>query len=258
MTNRVQPSIAELMSGFLNRQDDAALLAAAADAIGDVEPHEVTAGFRTEPRLAWNEATSIATLAGQTTEAVSPPSQWGDLVARQAPAYALPMAYGNYPQRVSDLSQLVQAKDLQKLLSTTTQQDASAPLHQWTEKYLSNGKTPESLVAVGMLRAAGDLQATEKALELLQGKLGTEWSALLQNERATLAWSRGNHAEAIAIWQELKDTVFGRFNLGMAMLFTHQIAEAIVLLKGALKDLPEQSGWYHLAQLYVSLAEMKK
>src|SRR5262245_53603009 len=47
------PSIAELTAGFLNRPADAEALAAAADAIGEVEPHEVSVGFRAEPGLAW-------------------------------------------------------------------------------------------------------------------------------------------------------------------------------------------------------------
>ena len=57
--NAVPPTIAELTAGFLRRTEDAETLAAAADALGDVEPHEVAIGYRAEPRLAWQESMEV-------------------------------------------------------------------------------------------------------------------------------------------------------------------------------------------------------
>src|SRR5215831_2541417 len=50
------PTIAELTATFLRRTQDAETLTAAADALGEVQPHEVTIGYRAEPRLAWQES----------------------------------------------------------------------------------------------------------------------------------------------------------------------------------------------------------
>ena len=111
-----QPRLAELTAGFLNRAEDAEVLAAAADAFGEVEPHEVAVGFRAEPRTAWAAGLEATTALGRPAPAVATPADWGTLVARHDAVAALPFALGNYPQRVRELGTLFATEKLGDLL----------------------------------------------------------------------------------------------------------------------------------------------
>src|SRR5436189_5543522 len=97
------PSIADLTASFLRRTEDAETLSAAADALGDVEPHEVSVGYRAEPRLAWHESLEVLAPFGLKADPIPAPAEWGSLVARQEGLAALPFALGNYPQRARNL-----------------------------------------------------------------------------------------------------------------------------------------------------------
>jgi hypothetical protein len=52
-----QPTLEDLMVRFLASRSDAAA-AAVESGEGEVEPHEVAAGFRVDPRAAWTDATN--------------------------------------------------------------------------------------------------------------------------------------------------------------------------------------------------------
>src|SRR5262245_41413869 len=69
----VPPSLAALTADFLSRTEDAETLIAAADALGDVLPHEVSVGYRAEPRLAWQESLEVLSVFGQKPSPISAP-----------------------------------------------------------------------------------------------------------------------------------------------------------------------------------------
>src|SRR5690349_5991271 len=115
----IPPTIAELTAGFLRRTEDAETLAAAADALGDVEPHEVAIGYRAEPRLAWQESMEVLAAFGLKADSIPAPAEWGTLVARQEGLAALPFALANYPQRVRNLGNLIETENLGRLLPKT-------------------------------------------------------------------------------------------------------------------------------------------
>jgi tetratricopeptide (TPR) repeat protein len=252
------PSIAELTAGFLRRTEDAEVLAAAADALGDVEPHEVSVGYRAEPRLAWKESLEVLSAFGRKVAAIPAPAEWGGLVARQDGSAALPFVLGNYPQRVRDLGTLLQASDLASLL---VQPSANTPLSngllKWGTKHIEAGDLPQALVAAANYRAAGDFGRAAETLSQLKGQIGEDWSVILANEEAGVLWHRGQFAEAAQVWAKLPDSVPVRFNRGMAALFLGQAAEARGHLQAAVAGLPESSAWHHLASLYLTLAEMR-
>ena len=89
-----QPTLEDLMVRFLASHSDAAH-AAVETGEGEVEPHEVAAGFRVDPRAAWTDATTNITAAP-----VQLPPEWAGLVNQPTTAFAVPMAAGNFPQRV--------------------------------------------------------------------------------------------------------------------------------------------------------------
>ena len=105
-----QPTIEALMVRFLATRSDAAS-AAVETGESEVEPHEVAAGFRVDPRAAWLDATAQITLGGNAPpSAVQLPTDWASLVAQPAAAFAVPMAAGHFPQRVKDLQPLLRPR----------------------------------------------------------------------------------------------------------------------------------------------------
>lgn len=251
------PSIAALTAGFLGRTADAEALAAAADAIGEVEPHEVSIGFRAEPGLAWRESLEVLAAFGRSTSPIPAPGDWGGLVVRQEAVAAMPFALGNYPQRVRDVGSLIGATDLGKLLPEKVESaPASIGLVKWGARHLQDGELPRSLIAAANYRAARDFTRAEEALKGLKVSAGAEWSAVVANEEAAILWHRGEYAKAADRWAKLSDSVPVQFNRGMADLFLGRPG-AVDHLRAAVAGLPDTSAWHHLASLYLALAEQK-
>ena len=252
------PSIAQLTASYLGRTQDAETLAAAADALGEVEPHEVTIGYRAEPRLAWHESLQVLTAFGRKTETIPAPADWGSLVARQDGVAALPFCLGNYPQRVRDLGNLLQTGSLGDLLSGRSEnQPVSSGLLNWGKRHVEAGDLPHVLIVAANYRAAGDFDRASATLEQLKSNLAAEWQPILANEEAALLWHRGEHAAAAVMWANLPDSIPVQFNRGMAELFLGRPGAAIEPLKAAIAGLPESSAWHHLASLYLGLSEMR-
>jgi tetratricopeptide (TPR) repeat protein len=239
-----QPSLEDLMVRFLASRSDAAA-AAVEFGEGEVEPHEVAAGFRVDPRAAWLDATAMIITGGNaSTPGVQPPTEWATFVAQPASAFALPMAAGHFPQRVKDLHPLLAKFNPNELRPSGTQ--AATPgfvgLRNWIAK---NGKA-NPLVSAGIARTLGDFDTAE---ELIRAS-GNE------NEKAACDWQRGKCAEALAAWNAMSESPAVLFNRGMARLFLGQVAEARVWLQKAIDAIPEASGWHALARLYLAVAEI--
>jgi tetratricopeptide (TPR) repeat protein len=245
------PTIDSLMVGFLNRNEENDSLS---DLQGEVEPHEVSVGFRFEPRSAWHESLGILKLFGAST-AISAPSEWASLVARSEAVAGLPMALGNYPQRVRDVSKLLGKSDLTSLISRNESRPASASLRSWARGMEAKGAV-ETLIAVGVLRFAGDLREAEELFLKLKTNATPEFATQIENEQAGILWQQGKTEAAISIWRELPDSAPVLFNRGMAALFLNQKSEARECLKKVLNLLPDSNSWHHLAGMYLALAEM--
>lgn len=258
MSHSVQPTIAKLTAGYLSRTEDAETLAAAADALGDVQPHEVTIGYRAEPRLAWQESLQVLVAFARKVDPISAPAEWGSLVARQDGISALPFALANYPQRVRDLGNLLSAGNLGDLLPKAVEvAPISSGLTKWANKHVASKELPHVLIVAATYRAAGDFDGAQEILNGLKTSVPAEWQVIVANEEAALLWHRGEFAAAAAIWSKMPDSPPVRFNRGMASLFLGRSAEAKAELAAAVAALPEASAWHHLASLYLSLAEMR-
>jgi hypothetical protein len=257
-TPATPPTLAALTAGFLSRIEDAETLAAAADALGDVEPHEVSVGYRAEPRLAWQESLEVLAAFGVKVSPIPAPGDWGGLVARQDGLAALPFALANYPQRVRDLGTLLQTADLADLLPPPAEPTpVSTGLLKWGAKHVEAGNLPHALIAAANFRAARDFDRAADTLATMKRTVGAEWQPMLANEEAALFWHRGEYAKAADLWEAQPDSVPVRFNRGMAALFLGRPAEAREHLKAAVAGLSETSAWHHLAGLYLTLAEMR-
>jgi tetratricopeptide (TPR) repeat protein len=259
LNTQSQPSLADLMMRFVSRPIDAASIEAEAGALGEVEPHEVAVGFRADPRLAWQEGVSVLTALGlkDFAKPAVAPSEWAAVVVRHESIAAQPFALGAYPQRVRDLTALLQAPDLANLRQIEENRPVSEALRLWAVKLIEKGNLAHSLQAIGVLRAAHDFDFAEKQLNELRGKVSGQWQTVLANEEAALLWQRGAAEKAAEIWSALPDSPAVFFNRGMAALFLNQPAKARECLKKTVELLPESNGWHHLGSLYLALAEIR-
>ena len=235
-----QPSLEDLMVRFLASHSDAAATAVEFGE-SDVEPHEVATGFRVDPLAAWNDATSQINAA-----TVPMPPDWATLVNQPASAFAVPMAVGNFPQRVRDLQPLLAKFEPAELRPSGSQQPTPGlpALRNWIAK---NSGT-NLLIAAGLARLIGDFAIAEKLVNANDPATA--------NERAALLWHRGECEQASAAWNAMLESPAVLFNRGMALLFLGKIAEAKLSLAFAIGRLPESSGWNTLARLYLAVAEI--
>lgn len=243
-TASAQPTIESLMVRFLASRSDAANAAVETGGGGEVEPHEVAAGFRADPRAAWLDATAAFTNGGNAPPPAGPPPEWAALVSQPAAAFALPMAAGHFPQRVKDLQPLLAKFNPDELRPHGAQHPTPgfAGLRNW----LAKSGPAHPLAAAGIARTLGDFDAAEQLL----AASGSE------NEAAALLWAKGECAEALAAWDAASEAPAVLFNRGMARLFLGRAAEAREWLQKAVNAIPESSGWNALARLYLAVAEI--
>jgi tetratricopeptide (TPR) repeat protein len=233
-----QPSLEDLMVRFLAARSDAAVAAAVETGEGEVEPHEVAAGFRVDPRAAWTDATSEIT-----TAPVQLPPDWAALANLPTSAAAVPMAAGNFPQRVRDLQPLLASFNPGALRPSGESEPLPgfAGLRGWVRKNAQS----QPVLAAGLARLVGDFNAAD---ELLPPGAA--------NERGALLWQRGRCDEALEAWTAAPEGPAVLFNRGMALLFLGRTAEAKPALARAVAAIPEDSGWNALARLYLAVAEI--
>jgi hypothetical protein len=245
--------LADLFTRYLSRQADAQALGLGhAEPIGDVEPYEAVPVQPVEPGLAWSDAIAAAKVAGAPATAWPVPPEWPALVAMQEPAVAVPFCMGNFPQLVRDLQPLIDGVDP----VTTREPGRPLPLSGLTAWAEQQKSYPMALWAAGVLRLARQFDAAEAALCRAEN-VPAAWRAMHANEMAALAWHRGRYSEALGLWQAQPASVPVLFNRGMALLFLGQPAEAREALLQAVAGLTETNAWYHLGQLYVTLANAK-
>jgi len=233
-----QPSLEDLMVRFLATRSDAAMMAAVESSEGEVEPYEVAAGFRVDPRAAWNDATTNIAAAP-----VQLPPDWSNLVTQPNGAFAVPLAAGNFPQQVRDLHPLLTKFEPAGLRPTTDQ--SPVPGLHGLRGWITKNAAAQPQLAAGLARQIGDYATADKLLP-----------ADAANERAALLWQQGKCEEALVAWNAAAETPAVLFNRGMALLFLGKAAEALLPLATAVAALPEASNWHALARLYLAVAEI--
>lgn len=230
-----QPTLADLTARFLARP-------AEVDTASAVEPHEMPAGFATEPQTAWSETIAIVKLLGSKDFSLKSPVDWAGYVRQSATEYFLPMALGHFPQQVRNVTGLIEGTV-----------DAKRPESRgWTT---GSGSFANLLLAAASARLAANFDEARRLLDAAESlSTHADQNALLANERAALAWQRGDRATAETIWNSLSDSGPIAFNRGLAALAEGRKVDASKWLKMATQLLPEASGWHHLAQLYLALS----
>ncbi len=120
MNSPKQPTLAELTSRAMTAR---AARPDSDEIAGDVEPHEVLSGIRVDPQAAWADSQLAGQLLGTATATPTQPSDWASFVGSCSPRLGIPLAAGQFPQRLRDVSGLFAAKLVETGSPTT---DAAA------------------------------------------------------------------------------------------------------------------------------------
>jgi tetratricopeptide (TPR) repeat protein len=254
-----QVPLTQLLAQYLERQRTAhASGLTLPEVAGEVELYDAGPAQAVEPRLAWDEAAAVLrhfhpgpVRAGKT------PPEWPLLVASHEPVAALAFAAGNFPQLVRDLHALLHTTDRKALRPTLGRSVAVPALLDWAGATLRQHQFPQSLLALGALRLAKQFDHAAKLVEQEKAAVPVDWRAAWANEEAALAWHRGRHEEAAALWQAQEGSIPVLFNRGMAALFLDQPGQAREALRKATEQLPDSGAWHHLGRLYLGLTDMR-
>jgi tetratricopeptide (TPR) repeat protein len=256
-TASTPPNLGELFQRYLRQQVGAhAEGLGIAEPAGDVTPYEAVPAQPIEPRLAWSETLFVLRQLAAAERSLSPVPEWPNLVAFHDPCFSLSFSTGNFPQRVRNLQPLLQAKRLSDLRGRDQQPIELEALLEWTRQTIQRKQFPQMLLSVGLLRMCRQFKAAQHVFEQ-QLAVPAEMTGAWENEHAALYWEQGESEKAIALWHKQASHAGVQFNIGMAALFTDRPADARSPLQAAVRQLPESSGWHHLARLYLALAEMR-
>lgn len=253
------PSLEDLTRRYLASRSDADGSAVEFGPESEVEPHEVAAGFRTEPRTAWLDAHAALARPDGATLPGTYPADWPGLVNQPVAVQALPFALGHYPQRVKDLQPLLTVGKLSELApkASSPPWPGYAGLRAYLAQLAQKHQSETMLRAAGLARLLGDWDLAADLLTRAEPLEGTEYRSAWENERAALLWCQGRCEEALSAWEKMPDMPTTIFNRGMALLFLDRSAEARAWLAKAADMIPETSGWNALARLYLALAEIR-
>jgi tetratricopeptide (TPR) repeat protein len=251
-------SLAELMARYLRGQAEVHEAGLAAMLGGEVVPYEAAPTPPADPKLAWEESLAILPFyaAKPDKKSLKPPPDWPALVAAQEPVIAVAFCLGNFPQMVRSLQSLLHHSKLGQTTVPNSRPFESPELIQWATQTAGRKDFPGALMAIAALRLAKEFEQAEQLFPK-ETAAPAAWRPAWANERAALAWHRGQTQEALASWQSQEESVPVLFNRGMAYLFLNKRADAKAFLKKAVDQLPEDGAWHHLGRLYFALADMR-
>lgn len=245
-----QPTLADLLGRYLDRQSAAQAIGLGEVPTGDVEAYDAVPVQPVDPKLAWDEAAVALQNCGDTA-VVKAPEEWASLVATQESHTALPLAAGHYPQSVRNLMPLYRAESLAELPVVA---GTPVPVPGLAD-YSAEGSFAKAMMLAGVYRMARQYDAALAVVRpLVQSSVELERVAAANEEASTL-WLNGDRKTADAIWQSLPESTPVLFNRGLAALFLGRKDDARVALTAAVARLPESSGWHHLGRLYLALAQ---
>ncbi|OWK34715.1 hypothetical protein [Fimbriiglobus ruber] len=253
-----QPSLNDLMNRYLANKSATSGMDLSSDGT-EVEPHEVAGGFRASAKTTWDEATAVFKVFGVEPEKLAAPPEWSSFVAMETAAVAVPFAAGVFPQRLRHVPALIGAADLTSFRPSAGAEQVSgfSSLRGWVRKTLRGRSATGLIVASGIAAALGDWTDAEAALTAAEPLCTGAWRGVWENQRAALLWLRGRSEEAGRVWAEHDSPSATAFNRGLTALFSAQTTGAADQFQTATADLPDSSGWCHLAKLYQSLAHAR-
>lgn len=246
-----QPKLGDLLARYLQRQTEAQQAGLATFNPGDVTPYEAGPVQPIDPKLAWDEA-SLALAA----EKPQTPPGWPQLVAGHEPVVAVAFAAGNFPQLMRNFHTILHKANLADLRPQAGRATTAPGLEEWADKAAAaKGKPAQIIMALGALRLAKQFEQAERFVARVDGSIPASHRAAWENEKAALAWHKGESEKARDLWYAQAESLPVLFNRGMADLFLGRTESAVQALSRVVAQLPESSAWHHLAHLYLTLAQ---
>ena len=237
MNSLKQPSLAELTNRALVARSNQVH---SDNVAGDVEPHEILAAVRIDAQAAWADSQLALQLFGLTVPFKTAPNDWATFLDATTGRLGIPMAAGQFPQRLREVAGLF-AKNLVE--SAKSKPIGITGLKNWVAQTLTSKNLSEQLLAAGI---------GHELWEVVLPISGDSPAEI--NEQAARLWINGQREAALATWQTLSDGPVASFNIGMALLMLNRASLAIPHLRAAVATLPAHSGWQQLASLYLSVA----
>ena len=245
MTTAV-PTLRDLLANYLEQAAQQPALP-----VSDVEPHQAEVFTWAEPQTYWPQAVRagqllLPTVSWQTEK--RPVADWARKVRDHGPQRVVTFCLGHVPQLLADVTPLL-TQGRSALQAPQARADAGpAP-----ETAPRGATVAEQLVRAACLRMGGHFKAAEETLSALTAAAGTDLALLLTNERAALAWQRGDVVGASKLWSAHAELPVFAFNLGLAALCQGDVNAATTHLRKAAAALPDSDPWHHLAQVYLTL-----
>jgi hypothetical protein len=229
----------------------------------EVLPHQTAGLLAIDPRSALLEAVEAAdylldakSAARLQLSSLKAPVGWGSVIRAHDPMLAVPLCLGNFPQMVRDVAPFLDTNSFATLRPRTARPADADEVFEWGRQMLAKGQMAEALFAAAVLRVARQFDATDELLTKIESGWKDAPAGLVVNERAALAWHRGQGEDAAKLWaahpQQSSPAIL--LNRGMAALFADKPREAAGLLMKAIGGLPDKSAWHHLARFYLVAA----
>lgn len=208
----------------------------------EVELYQAQPALGLDLGIAWSEALLPGELLAEEEPRVSArfPASWN--AARHINLAApFPCSIGMAPQFLQKIDAIMENAEAFFQQETVGMPMLSADI-------TLDNKTPLSQMAIA--RIAGDAQKIEALIPQLDGEL------LQKNERAAQLWFAGRRDEAREAWDSLDgENPVIAFNQGLAAMAAGDVERGRECLTNAIEGFSESTGWHHLAELYLAVAE---
>ncbi|HQR07804.1 MAG TPA: hypothetical protein PLN21_13335 [Gemmatales bacterium] len=208
----------------------------------EVELYQAQPALGLDLGIAWSEALLPGQLLAEEEPRVSArfPASWN--AARHVTLAApFPCCIGMAPQFLQKIDAIMENAEAFFQQETVGMPMLSADI-------TLDNKTPLSQMAIA--RLAGDANQIERLIPQLDGEL------LQKNERAAQLWFAGRLDEAREAWDNLDgENPVIAFNQGLAAMATGDVERGRECLAIAVEGFPESTGWHHLAELYLAVAD---
>lgn len=209
----------------------------------EVELYQAQPALGLDLSMAWNEAILPGQLLSEDMPQVSArfPSAW-NAVRHVSFAAPFPCCIGMAPQFLQKIDSI-----LENAQTFFEQELPSMPAGVTAETALDN-KTTLSQLAIA--RLAGDTEQVNRLIADLDGE------TLQKNELAAQLWLAGQRGEAKEAWDNLDGNhPVIAFNQGLAALASQDAARGRERLAKAVSGFDQTTGWHHLAELYLAVAQ---
>jgi hypothetical protein len=232
-----QPRLQELLTHFLRAQHQLPELP-----MSEVELYQAQPALGLELTLAWSDGLLPGRMLSDSSDWQNQemPTEWAQQARTLSWSAPFPCCVGLAPQFLQHISSLLQ--DSEKFFRT--------PLRFTTQTTWPTSKTASLASQLASARLCGQNEHVTTALDSFSDPNDI---TLKQNEKGAQEWLQGNYSQAEKIWQKLPaEQPVVAFNQSLACLQRGDVTAGIRLLSRASQGISNDSGWHHLAELYLA------